>query len=281
MLEPVFWCDDGFRQRMVAEVTRVRHFDRMSFLACHLLTAIVFHRHANAPSIFPAEIPGVANIGLEVSDDLAAEGAHWCGVVIKRAFKEFVGGNRWIESGLTKEIEGHFGLGDEKVPQVAREVGSHSRQDRQKMSFESANCTFGRIATMHVGRDQLKFGFPFLGDRLFVLDAGFVIQDLEVDGEASRFQALHDAVVSWDAVVVLARFEWASEDRIGVAVVGDHDVLVVAATPDGEAAGVVGEEPADMADLNMKFRRLFVWKWWFWVDRWESDGGGGRGSGFL
>ena len=127
----------------------------------------------------------------------------------------------------------------------------------------------------------MKFGFPFLGDGLLVIGAGFVIQDLEVDGEASRFQALHDAVVSWDAVVVLARFEWASEDRIGVAVVGDHDVLVVAATPDGEAAGVVGEELADMADLNMKFRRLFVWKWWFWVDRWESDGGGGRGSGFL
>ena len=57
---------------MVAEVARVGYFDSMSFLARYLLTAIMVHRYANAPSIFPAEIPGVANIGLEVSDDLAA-----------------------------------------------------------------------------------------------------------------------------------------------------------------------------------------------------------------
>ena len=62
---------------------------------------------------------------------------------------------------------------------------------------------------------------------------------------AASLEAGHDAGVGWDVVAVFACLEGLNEDDVGVAVIGDHEVLVAAAGADQEASCVVGVERAD------------------------------------
>ena len=73
----------------------------------------------------------------------------------------------------------------------------------------------------------------------------FVIEDLVVDDVTASLEAGHDAGADWDAVAVLPCLEGLDEDGVGVAVVGDHQVLVAAAGVDGEASCVFCVERAD------------------------------------
>ncbi len=51
------------------------------------------------------------------------------------------------------------------------------------MILERANSAFRPIAAMHVYRDKLEGGVPLEGDCFFIGGAGFVIHDLEINGE--------------------------------------------------------------------------------------------------
>ena len=66
--------------------------------------------------------------------------------------------------------------------------------------------------------------------------ARFVIEDLVVDDVAASLEAGHDAGVGRDAVAVFPCLEDLDEGGFGVAVVGDHQVLVAAAGADWEAS---------------------------------------------
>jgi hypothetical protein len=60
---------------------------------------------------------------------------------------------------------------------------------------------------MHVQGNELEGGIPIEGDDLFVCQAGFVIQDLEIDGETSGCQASLDCVVGGNAMAVALGLE--------------------------------------------------------------------------
>ena len=60
------------------------------------------------------------------------------------------------------------------------------------MVLEGANSALRPITAMHVRGDELECGVPLEGDGLFVRRAGFVIQDLEINGETSGSQTHHD-----------------------------------------------------------------------------------------
>ncbi len=112
---------------------------------------------------------------------------------------------------------------------------------------------------MHVWRDELESGFPFEGDCFFIGGAGFVIQDLEVNGEPPGRQMHHNGVIRCNAVAVALGFEGLLENEDAVGVEGNHDVPVAGACSDGEAASVVGEELAEwLCDDEQLVGRSFI-----------------------
>jgi len=56
---------------------------------------------------------------------------------------------------------------------------------------------------------------------------------------------VHDRVLGGDAVFVLVGLEGRLDDRVRVAVVHDHDVLIATAGTNGESASVIGVELFD------------------------------------
>ena len=94
---------------------------------------------------------------------------------------------------------------------------------------------------------------PVFSDDVAIFCAGLVVKDLVFDDVAALLEFLHGASVGWDAVAVVFGLEGLDEDDVGVAVVGDHDVLIATARADGESAHVVGEELTDGPDPDVKF----------------------------
>jgi len=111
--------------------------------------------------------------------------------------------------------------------------------------LEGANRTFSSIAAVDIGWDELVVALPLLFDDAFVVCAGFVVENLEVDSVAAVMEALHDGVVCLDTVCIFFSLEGGLEDHVGIAVVCDHDVLVAFAGTNREAAGVVCVKSAD------------------------------------
>ncbi len=94
------------------------------------------------------------------------------------------------------------------------------------MILEGANGPLRLITVMHVRRDELEFGIPLEGDGFFVCQAGFVIQDLEINGETTGGQASHDRVVGGNAMAITLGLEGLLKDEVAVCVKGDHHILV-------------------------------------------------------
>ncbi len=91
----------------------------------------------------------------------------------------------------------------------------------------------------------MEGGVPLEGDCFFISRAGFVIQDLEVNGEPTARQMSHDGVVGCNAVAVTLGLEGLLEDEVAIDVGGNHEILVAGASSDREVASVVGEELAE------------------------------------
>ena len=70
------------------------------------------------------------------------------------------------------------------------------------MVLEGVNGLLCSIAAMHVQGNKLEGGIPLEGDGFFLRQAGFVIQDLEINGETSGCQASHDCVVGSNAMAL-------------------------------------------------------------------------------
>ena len=112
------------------------------------------------------------------------------------------------------------------------------------MGFEGADGTFGDVATGDIGGNKLVCGLPDVSHVATVLLFGFVFEDLVVNDVDARLEAVHYASVCGDTVVILAGLEGLDNDDVGVAMVGDNEVLVVAAGADRKSAHVVGVERA-------------------------------------
>ncbi len=113
------------------------------------------------------------------------------------------------------------------------------------MILERANGAFCPIAAMHIWRDEFESGIPFEGDCFFIGGAGFVIQNLEINGEPPGRQTHHSGVIRCNAVVVPLGFEGLLENEVAIGVEGNHDVLLAGACSDRKAASVISEELAE------------------------------------
>ncbi len=70
------------------------------------------------------------------------------------------------------------------------------------MILERVNGALCLIVAMHVWRDKLEGGIPLEGDGFFIGGAGFVIQDLEINGEPPGHITSHNSVVCCNVVAV-------------------------------------------------------------------------------
>ncbi len=123
-------------------------------------------------------------------------------------------------------------------------------QDQQEVVLEYANGALHLIAAVHVRRDKLKLGVPLEGDGFLINGAGFIVQDLEVNGEAAGCQLCHDGIVGGNAVAVIPGLEGLLENEVAIGMVGNHHILVARACLDWETTCVVCVEPAEGVDLD-------------------------------
>ena len=49
------------------------------------------------------------------------------------------------------------------------------------MGLEGADCSFGFVASVHVGRHLLEFTFPDVGDVVEEFGTDFIVHELHVD----------------------------------------------------------------------------------------------------
>ena len=112
------------------------------------------------------------------------------------------------------------------------------------MVLEGANGPLCPIAAMHVRQNKLEGGLPLEDDSFFVGRAGFVIQDLEINGETPGCQAGHDCIVGGNLMAIALGLEGLLKDEVAIGVKGDHHILVTGTSSDREAAGVISKELA-------------------------------------
>ncbi len=104
------------------------------------------------------------------------------------------------------------------------------------------NGSLGSIATMYIQRDELVPDLPLVHYGGLEFGADFIVEDLEINVVPTVGKATHDEVVGGQLVFVGPVDIRGAEDCIAAAVEGTGDVLVAAASLDGESTGVVGVE---------------------------------------
>ncbi len=104
------------------------------------------------------------------------------------------------------------------------------------------NGLLGSIARMYVWRDKLVPNLPLVHNGGLEFGTDFIVEDLEIDNVPMDGEAAHDGVVGGQSVFVGPVNIWGAEDCISAAVEGNGDVLVAAASLDGESPSVVGVE---------------------------------------
>ena len=92
------------------------------------------------------------------------------------------------------------------------------------MSFECADGSLGDVVSMNVWGHKLECASPRVLCGLFVGLDGLVVQDLQVNGVAALFEAIHNAVVCHNAMAVLFGAEGLYKDDIAAAVVSQHNM---------------------------------------------------------
>ncbi len=100
----------------------------------------------------------------------------------------------------------------------------------------------GSIVTMYVQRDELVPNLPLVHSGGLEFGADFVVKDLEIKVVPTVGKVVHDGVIGSQSVFVGPVDIRGAEDCVAAAVEGDGDVLVAAASPDGESSGAVGVE---------------------------------------
>ncbi len=108
------------------------------------------------------------------------------------------------------------------------------------MRLEDLNGSTSSIATMYIRRDELVPNLLLLhnGGLEFVPD--FIVKDLEINVVPLVGKVAHEEIVGGQLVFVRPVDIRGADDCIAAAVEGNGDVLVAAASPDGESSCVVG-----------------------------------------
>ncbi len=102
------------------------------------------------------------------------------------------------------------------------------------------NGLLSSIGMMYIQRDKLLPNLPLVHNGGLEFGNDFVIKDLEIDIVPTVGEAAHDGVVGSQLVFIGPVNIRGVQDCVAAAVEGNDDVLVAAASPDGESSGVIG-----------------------------------------
>ena len=128
---------------------------------------------------------------------------------------------------------------EEDIPQILREVRVNACKDRMKVGLKHLDGTFSSITAMDIRRDKLELDVPLLFGDTPAFGTGSVVKDLQFDNVVAVFEAFYDGGVGINALGVLLGIELRLGGCIGVALVGNQNVLISAARANGEAVGVI------------------------------------------
>ena len=95
---------------------------------------------------------------------------------------------------------------------------------------------------MYVRRDKLVPNLPLVHNGGLEFGADFIVKDLEINVVPTVGEVVHDGIVGSQSMFGRLVDIWGAEDCVAAAVEGNGDVLVAAASPDGESTGVVDVE---------------------------------------
>jgi hypothetical protein len=94
--------------------------------------------------------------------------------------------------GLVEQVDGDLSLRKAFVPQVQREVISHTCKDAEEMRLEVPDCNFGRISAVAAWRDQFVCHFVCVGDESFHCHGDLIAEDMFARENASTVQAIDE-----------------------------------------------------------------------------------------
>jgi hypothetical protein len=137
--------------------------------------AVGVHGWTNVETILSMKVPRPTGCWLGMDEDPTSHRSKRCLVEIKRPLKELQCADPRVDCGLTKQIEGEFGLWEKEIPKLGEKCSINASLDCQEMVLESVNGTFCLIAAMHVRGSELEGGFPLESDNFRVSHTGFVI----------------------------------------------------------------------------------------------------------
>jgi hypothetical protein len=92
---------------------------------------------------------------------------------------------------------------------------------------------------MYIRRDELVPDLPLVHNGGLEFGADLIVEGFEINVVPTVGEAAHDGVVGAQLVFIGPVDVGGTEDCIATAVEGNGDVLVAAASPDGESASVV------------------------------------------
>ena len=147
----------------------------------------------------------------------------------------------------------------EEIPHILVERRVDTFKYRNKLRLQCLFVMFSSATAVNIWRDKLELYMPLLFNYAPVFGTGFVVKDLQVNAVAAVFEAFHDQDVGGNADGVILGLEWRLEDRPKLAVVGNHNVLVVVVRVNREAAGVVCVQLTNMFYVHMQLIGLERW----------------------
>ena len=106
---------------------------------------------------------------------------------------------------------------------------------------------------MNVRGHELVLNFPVFYYYAEKFLADIIFEHLVFNGLDTVLEAVNDAVVGIDVVVVLLGLEGFDEEDVAFTVVGKHDILVASAGADREATHVAIVQIVGGKDVDMEF----------------------------
>lgn len=82
-------------------------------------------------------------------------------VVVECAMDLGIGGQLGVDAGATKEIQSHFGLGEQEVPQVEWKLFVEAAEDGDEVVLECPNGAFGAVSSVDARRYELVVNIFF------------------------------------------------------------------------------------------------------------------------
>ena len=118
-----------------------------------------------------------------MGDHTDSGGSKRCFVEVELAEQLCPGRKFRIDARAADDVEAEDGLGQQMIPKVQWEVFVNAAEASDEVVFESADCAFSSIVTMHARWNKLKVHVFFVHE-CFEHGRAFIVEALEFRSEA-------------------------------------------------------------------------------------------------